>query len=563
MTESSSTPSQSRSLESRFRRWTGQYSGVELDEKHLKDRAASSDSVGRRWGIITVGLSVVITTSWAGWIEVSALAIGIVAMAAVVVNLAVSVIVGSGWYRWWFVYLLAMVDIALVSTLVVLFGSGGLVVVFLVAILPYTFDEGRAVGELLALLAGVAYIAAAALNGALIATPPVGFAELPRSLYVETFVFLLVAVALRRTPASLVARLRITRGVIGQAESGALGVRAPATGTDDLGFLEKSFNRMLDEIADTFSAVQREADEVVILADVLSQGATGVLASSESVAATSAELAKDMSEQKALADASRGESTDAAAEAGGLRDRAERVASDARSLVEAAEHGRVSVQRASETLLAIGEEVRMTGESVKELGAMSERIGSFAQTISRIARQTHVLALNAAIEAAHAEGGGEGFAAVADEVRALAAEAARSAREMADLIGDLQARVDAVSRAMASGQDKVRDVGGVADEAQRALGDLHRGISQITDVVEATAAISRSQANRMAGLAERMADVASISARSSTGADGAAAAMATQKGTIGDLSAVSGQLADLAERVRASVARFSVEQPED
>src|SRR5207247_2025755 len=89
------------------------------------------------------------------------------------------------------------------------------------------------------------------------------------------------------------------------------------------------------------------------------------------------------------------------------------------------------------------------------------------QTIARIARQTHLLALNAAIEAARAEEHGEGFAVVADEVRALAAEAGKSAREVAELVSDLRAGIDAAARAMQSGETKVRDIGAAARRAAR------------------------------------------------------------------------------------------------
>jgi methyl-accepting chemotaxis protein len=61
----------------------------------------------------------------------------------------------------------------------------------------------------------------------------------------------------------------------------------------------------------------------------------------------------------------------------------------------------------------------------------------------------------------------------------------------------------------------------------------------------------------MAQLAQKMGEVAAISTRSAEGADQTAAAMAAQQSTIGDLNAISSQLADLAERVQASAARFS------
>ena len=556
-------PPRRPSIQTRLRAWTGEYSSVALDEQLQKDAQTISTSITRRWAIIGAGLTLVLSLKWMGYTDVSGGIVGVVTFGAVGLNLAVLAIVRSELYGWWFVYCMAALDIAVVSTVVMLLGPGGLLAVFFVAILPYAFNESRTVGSVLALFASFAYIGAAALHGATIADPAYDLSTLPNTIYLDAIVFFIVATTLLSIPSALIARIRKSRTIMRLAEGGSLGVRAAAAQSDELGFLERSFNRMLDEIGGTISVVQHETDEVVILAEVLSQAATGVLQSSEAVAGTSMELAREMAEQRELADGGRADSTAAAEEAGGLRERANRVARDARRLEDAAERGRVSVERAGDALVAIGEEVRTTAESVGELSAMSERIGSFAETISRIARQTHVLALNAAIEAAHSEGSGEGFAAVADEVRALAGQAADSARDVAELIGDVQTRVDAVSRAMASGQERVKDVGNVAQDAQAALADLHRGVSEITETVEATAVVSRSQANRMASLSQKMADVAAISARSAREADGAAMAMAAQQSTIGDLKAVSGQLADLAERVRASIARFAVLHPDD
>jgi len=104
----------------------------------------------------------------------------------------------------------------------------------------------------------------------------------------------------------------------------------------------------------------------------------------------------------------------------------------------------------------------------------------------------------------------------------------------------------------------VRDVGVVARQAQGALDDLPPGISRIKELVEDSALVSRAQEERMVGLAGKMADMARISTNSANEADGAAAAMATLQRTTGDLKAVSAQLAELPERIRGSIAHFTV-----
>jgi len=369
-----------------------------------------------------------------------------------------------------------------------------------------------------------------------------------------------VAWALKQIPATLIQRIRDARDVMGEAEQGHLAVRAPAQESDELGFLEKSFNRMLGEIGGTISTVQREADEVAAFAEQLAASAEELHATSETVTHTAQQLARDLAQQRELAEGARGESAKAADQAESLRVRAELMQVDAARLVAAAQRGRERVARASQTLRAVGDEVRATASTVAGLSGMSERIGGFAQTIARIARQTHLLALNAAIEAARAEEHGEGFAVVADEVRSLAGEAGKSAREVAELVSELRAGIDAAARAMQSGEAKVRDIGAVAAEADGALQELHQGIELVGDLVNATAEVSRGQAQRLAELAQSLQQVAAISSGSSQSADGAAAATQAQITSMGDLTATSQQLAQLAERLRASIARFSVLQ---
>lgn len=538
----------------------GRTSQDDTAEQQLKDQVTIRLSIRRRWWMIGVGAFLLFLGRLVEYLAVSYVTILAVVAAAAAINLAVTGVLRSGWYRWWQVYVLGLIDVALVSVPVVWYGPGGLILGLFVAVFPYVFNQGRGIGDLLVLAASLAYLGATALHQRAVGAGAAVWA-LPPGVYLETFLFILVALALQRIPAALMHRIRLTRLVMAQAERGEFGVRAPAAVTDELGLLERSFNHMLEEVGKTIGEVQREADEVAAFADVLAEAAERMLASSRAVASTAADLAHDMSAQRDRADAGRRDSTAAAAEAESLRARAQAVADDAQRLVSAAGRGRERVGRASETLLVIGEDVRGTARTVHELSGISDRIGSFAQGIARIARQTHLLAVNAAIEAARAEEHGHGFAVVADQVRALAGEAARSAREVVDLITEVRARIDGAARAMAASEEKVRDVGAIAGEAQAALEDLHRGVAQVASVIADTAAISRAEAERMATIAQNMSEMAAVSAKSSSGADSAATAMAEQISAMGTLNEASQQLAQLAERLRTSITRFSVLDP--
>jgi methyl-accepting chemotaxis protein len=545
------SPTQRPSFAARVRGWNDEATAL---EQRFKDLETFDRSHRRRWAIAAALLVLGTLGNVSGTATVRLGTVVLVAGGAAVINALVGMINERRWYRWWFIYMLALLDVGLVTVLVLWFGHGGVIAALFIAVLPYAFDQGQAVGDFLVLVTSLAYLLASWGHAQLFPGRP----GLDTAAFLETGLFIVVAMTLKRIPATLIQRIRRARSVMGEAEQGLLAVRAAAAEADELGFLEKSFNRMLEEIGTTISTVQREADEVAAFAEELAAAAEQLHATTESLTDTSQQLAGDLGRQRGLADGARGESAKAADQAESLRVRAELMQVDATRLVGAAERGRERVRRASATLRGVGEEVRATASTVAGLSGMSERIGVFAQAIARIARQTHLLALNAAIEAVRAEEHGEGFAVVADEVRALAAEAGKSAREVAELVSELRTGIDAAARAMQSGETKVRDIGAVAAEADGALQELHQGVQLMGDLVNATADVSRSQAQRLAELAQSLQQVASISTASSESADSTASATQTQITSMSELTATSQQLAQLAERLRASIARFSV-----
>jgi methyl-accepting chemotaxis protein len=527
-------------------------------EQRLKDLDTFARSLSRRWVLVTA----VFLIGMLGWLSTTIRTEpGTIVLAAgggAILNALVGLVNERGWYRWWLIYVLALLDVFLVAMPVVWFGHGGLIAGFFIAVLPYTFDQGRTVGDFLVLVGSLAYLAATMLHGSIYDNS----ASIPTAAYLETVVFVAVAMALKRIPATLIDRIRATRTVMGAAEQGQLGVRAAAAESDELGFLEKSLNRMLDEIGATISTVQHEADEVAAFAEELAAAAEQIHATSEAVTHTAQGLAEDLVGQRSVTEEAQAESAKAAAQAESLKTRAERMQADAGQLASTAERGRDRVERASQTLRSVREEVRATAATVGGLSAMSERIGGFAQTIARIARQTHLLALNAAIEAARAGEHGEGFAVVAQEVRGLAGEAGKSARDVAELVSEIRTGIAAAARAMETGESQVRDIGAVAAEADSALRELHEGVQLIGGLVNATAEVSRSQAERLARLAQSLAQVSTVSGVSAEHATSAASATQAQITSMGDLTATSQQLAQLAERLRASIARFAVLKPE-
>jgi methyl-accepting chemotaxis protein len=181
-----------------------------------------------------------------------------------------------------------------------------------------------------------------------------------------------------------------------------------------------------------------------------------------------------------------------AREASGLAMAANQKASD----------GGDAVKRLVSSTREIANDTQQVAEQMAALGAASERIGAIVEVIEGVADQTNLLALNAAIEAARAGEHGRGFAVVADEVRKLAENSARSTREIGLLIKDIQSKTSDVVRATKTSGAKAESGLEMADVAGRAIAEITGSINAATEQIEQISMAAREQAAGAAAIVD-------------------------------------------------------------
>jgi methyl-accepting chemotaxis protein len=457
-------------------------------------------------------------------------------------------------HRPWHRYAFATLDVFLVSTVVMSFGNEALVVLYFLIIVPYSFDRGRSLGQFTAIISTAAFLASSwsfSVMNPGVTVRPVWIAAAGGLLLVISWQIVPIA-------SKLIRRIRDTREQINDAELGNLTVRAGSRYADELGFLQRTFNRMLEQLGGLIGAMQREAEEVAAAAEQLAGATHGLNAAGTGFASTAQSLTAQIERQRAYAVSGKERTAEVLAAADRLRKRAEEAEQDAVSLVATAQRSRESVVRASDTLLAIGERVRMASGTVRGLGVASERVGDFVEAVSRIARQTNLLALNAAIEAARAGEHGRGFAVVAEEVRKLAEESGRAAKEIAATIAEVRDNIAVAVQSMSEGEREVRDVGDIANEANTALSTMLTGIGRIAELIADVTTVSREQSTTMHQLAEMIDGVEGVSDEAAVQAREASEAATRQMRALEGLAETSRGLALLAERLRRSTGRFTV-----
>lgn len=184
------------------------------------------------------------------------------------------------------------------------------------------------------------------------------------------------------------------------------------------------------------------------------------------------------------------------------------AAAEVRRAAEVARHaGGEGVDAITATLGDMDAIVGVIGdatERISRLNEQSRQIGAVVGVIREIAEQTNLLALNAAIEAARAGEHGRGFAVVADEVRKLSERTASSTVEIVAVVSTIQEGMAVATQRIMSAREQVTDgrlraanAGEAIQAIRSALDQTLRGVSDITDALQAQRQSSESVSVRV------------------------------------------------------------------
>ena len=302
----------------------------------------------------------------------------------------------------------------------------------------------------------------------------------------------------------------------------------------------------------TFGRQQKAAERV---ASATSQMASGIA----EAASACEELSKAMEQITTGAE-------EAASAAEESQRAMSRIAASNRQTTEAAE---VSIRKteALQTLIA-----NTTGQimaSLASIGRASERqvasvsmmaeldkqaanIGNIVKAVARIADQTNLLALNAAIEAARAGQHGKGFAVVADEVRTLAETSEKSARDIQDLVGQIQQQVkviaDGINASAVAAQSEVESGRVVTGQLEQVRTDMAVILTGGQEILK-----SAHESDAAAQEAQKGSEAISAAAQEQSSAcEEAVNTVAQQSTALQQSEQASNELSELAEELKTS-----------
>jgi methyl-accepting chemotaxis protein len=274
---------------------------------------------------------------------------------------------------------------------------------------------------------------------------------------------------------------------MGKLADGDLSYRISSVFPEQHERLRVDFNKAIDSLSETLSAVTRSADDI-------HNGAAEIRGASDDLSQRTEQQANSLEETAAAMN---------------------RVTSMVQNTAKSASQVKASIDKAHREVTDGGVVVENAVVAMGAIEDSAQEITKIINVIDGIAFQTNLLALNAGVEAARAGDSGKGFAVVANEVRALAQRSAEAARDIKNLImksaeqvevgvnlvgatgstlESLVSRVGEISELIVSISDSTEEQSTSLQSVNSAVNDMDKMTQQNAAMAEESAASARSLA---------------------------------------------------------------------
>ncbi|MCF6093048.1 methyl-accepting chemotaxis protein [Microaerobacter geothermalis] len=327
---------------------------------------------------------------------------------------------------------------------------------------------------------------------------------------------------------------------------------------DEIGDLVTASDEMKGKLRDLIFRVQEHSELVSASSQELMAGAENTSSASKEIAISLDEMAKGAENQAQKTDAVSAKIEHISANFQQVAANTSHVKELSSRTEKDAEKGKGSIEDTIKQIHVVKQTVEKLSEVVKQFSERSKAIDKIVQAISGISEQTNLLALNAAIEASRAGEHGKGFAVVANEVRKLAEESSKSAKEITDILSEIQKDTDQVVKQMELGLaevdkgEQIASIGGQSFES--ILASIKTVVREIHEVAQSTELIA-ADTDEIFNAVDEMRRLGQQFAAHS---EEAASKVEQQDRAMDEIAQASRQLAQLSEQLQEAVQNFKV-----
>jgi len=318
------------------------------------------------------------------------------------------------------------------------------------------------------------------------------------------------------------------------------------------------FNQMVDQVEATTARQKLFAEQVATTSQKVNASVNEVRDASRRVTESIQEISEGTENQDEALQSVLQEMENLSTSVEEIASLSNEVADLAERTAETGRTGREAAREAIQGMNSIEEESQSAVDQIRQLDREMDEIDELVEFVVSVANQTNRLALNANIEASRASSGEEteGFAAVANEIRELAADTKDATEDIRESVERVQAQADqTVDSVTTTGElietntASVRDAVDALDEIADYAEETNTGIQEITAATQQQAASTQ----QVVSMVDRATD---ISRTTATESQTVAAAAEQQTSAVDAVTKSADTLAEQANQLSESLDDF-------